>query len=155
MTTGLILGAAVWENGPSPTLKRRTLHGATLYHQNVIDRIICCGGLGKHAPPEAEAMAKLLQDADVPDVKIALESKSTTTAENIAYALPLLDTDTVMIITDWYHAPRACLVARRAGLKASGSAPSLRGARLWPQTRATLREIPAYCAYLFHLNGRF
>ena len=153
MITGLILGAAVWADGPSPTLKRRTLHGAALYHAGKIDRIICCGGLGKHPPSEAEAMAHLLQNEGIPTADIILEDQSTTTGENIANALPLLDTSSVTIITDWYHAPRACLVARRAGLKATGSARSLRGARIWPQTKATLREFPAYVVYLLRLKS--
>lgn len=153
MTTGLILGAAVWADGPSPTLRRRTLHGAALYKAGVIDRIICCGGLGKHPPSEAQVMSDLLRTAGVPTADIALEDTSTTTAENIANAVPLLDTDAVIIITDWYHAPRARLVARRAGLIAASSAPSLDGARVWPQTKAALREVPAFIAYLTGWRG--
>lgn len=153
MTTGLILGAAVWANGPSPTLLRRTRHGAALYHGKKIDRIICCGGLGKHPPTEAQAMVEILIDAGVPISDIRQEDASTNTAENIANALPLLDTQDVLIITDWYHAPRARLVARRAGLQARSSAPSLRGARLWPQIKGACREVPAYVAYLLRVKG--
>ena len=40
MTTILILGAAVWRNGPSPTLLRRTRHAAALYHRCGAARLI-------------------------------------------------------------------------------------------------------------------
>jgi uncharacterized SAM-binding protein YcdF (DUF218 family) len=153
MTTGLVLGAAVWADGPSPTLARRTNHAASLYHAGKIDRIICCGGLGKHPPTEAEVMAKLLHSSGIPREKVVLEDRSTTTSENILNALSLLDTNSVVVVTDWYHAPRARLLAHRAGLTASTSSPSLRGARLWPQIKATLREVPAYFAYLLRLKG--
>lgn len=148
MTTGVILGAAVWANGPSPTLLRRTRHGAALFHEGRISRIIVCGGLGKHPPTEAEAMANILRNHGVPDSAIFLEGTSTTTKENITNAMPMLDGSQIIIITDWYHAPRARLIARRAGLSVRTSSPSLRGARMWPQIKATLREIVAYLAYL-------
>lgn len=155
MTTGIILGAAVWANGPSPTLLRRTRHGAALFHAGKIDRIVTCGGLGKHPPSEASAMAQILRDAGVPPGAIVLEDRSTTTGENIANALPLLDTKEVLIVTDWYHAPRARLIAKRAGLNAKSSAPALKGARFWPQAKGALREIPAYIVYALGLyRGR-
>ena len=153
MTTGMILGAAVWANGPSPTLLRRTQHGAALFHTGQIDRIIVCGGLGKHPPSEASAMAHILRNAGVPPDAIVLEDRSTTTGENIANAQPLLDTKDVLIVTDWYHAPRARLIARRAGLNAKSSAPGVKGARLWPQTKGALREIPAYIVYALGFYG--
>lgn len=98
-------------------------------------------------------MAHLLQNEGIPTADIILEDQSTTTGENIANALPLLDTANVTIITDWYHAPRACLVARRAGLQATSSSPSLRGSRIWPQTKATVRELLAYVVYLLRLKS--
>lgn len=152
MKTALILGAAVWANGPSPTLRRRTLHAASLYRDGQIDRIICCGGLGHHPPTEAAAMAALLIGAGLPESAIRLEDRSTTTGENIANTLPLLDTGSVIIVTDWYHAPRARLIARRAGLRATSSSPSLRGAKPWPHIKGALREIPAYLANMIGLK---
>lgn len=153
MTTALILGAAVWPDGPSPTLKRRTLHAAQLFHAGRVQRIIPCGGLGKHPPSEAEAMRRLLVEAGVSTDRITLEDRSTTTGENIANALPLLDGDDVIVVTDWYHAPRARLVARRAGLKAASASPGLRGAAPVQQVKMALREIPAYLAYALRLRG--
>lgn len=152
MTVGLILGAAVWEDGASPTLRRRTMQGAALFHAGKVERLILCGGLGKHAPSEAQAMYDILIAVGVPDSVMTLEDQSTTTGENIRNAVPLIANADVIIITDWYHAPRAKLIARRAGLRARSSSPSLRGAKFWPQTKAALREIPAYGAYLLRLK---
>ncbi|MFT5743660.1 MAG: uncharacterized SAM-binding protein YcdF (DUF218 family) [Paracoccaceae bacterium] len=153
MKTGLILGAAVWATGPSPTLRRRTMRAAQLFHDGAVADLICCGGLGKHPPTEAAMMRGILIDAGVPSHAITIEDLSTTTAENIAFALPLLETRHVVIVTDWYHGPRARLVARRLGLSARSVAPSLRGAKPLAQIKATLREIPAYIAYVLRLRG--
>jgi len=92
-------------------------------------------------------MHSLLLENGLPDRALILEDKSTTTGENIRNAMQLIDTDNVIIITDWYHAPRACMIARRAGLNARASSPRMKGARFWPQTKAALREIPAFGAY--------
>lgn len=148
MTEALILGAAVWADGPSATLVRRSRQGARLFHAGLVTRLIACGGLGRHPPTEAEAIRALLLEAGVPDTAIRLEAQSTTTGENIRFALHLLAGRDVVIVTDWYHAPRARLIARRAGLHAGSSAPPLGGAHPLSQAKGALREIPAYMAYL-------
>ncbi len=66
----ILLGAAVWRDGPSPTLRRRTLHSAALWHAGTAPIIVVCGGLGRHPPTEAAAMANLLQAAGVPAAAI-------------------------------------------------------------------------------------
>lgn len=153
MTAILILGAAVWADGPSPTLMRRTLHGAALFHAGRGDVVIVCGGLGRFPPTEAEAMASVLQDAGVPWNAIRLEDTSINTVENIRNALPLLDGDReVLIVSDAYHLPRASLIARREGLRVQVSATPLRGARLWPQIKGWLREIPGVIAVLLRIR---
>ena len=154
MKTALILGAAVWRDGPSPTLRRRTLAGAALFHAGRVDLVIPCGGLGAHPPTEARAMADLLEDAGVPAARIRLEERSTNTSENIRFALPLLPGPEVTIVSDWYHLPRARLVARRAGLTPRLHPAPLRGTRALPQTTAALREVLAYGAYATGLRGR-
>lgn len=150
MTATLILGAAVWPDGPSPTLRRRTDLAAQLYHDGTATHLIPCGGLGLHPPAEALAMRDLLIAKGVPAGKISPEDRSTTTEENIALALPILrglNTTTVLIVTDWYHAPRAKLVARRLGLAATCRSPGLRGARWKTQVKQVAREVPALAIY--------
>ncbi len=149
---GIILGAAVWRDGPSPTLRRRTLHAAGLYHSGEVNQLIACGGLGRYPPTEADVMAKLLQDTGVPDAAILREDRSTNTAENLRNAAAMLSSREVVIISDGYHLPRACLMARRVGLSPRGSAvrPPLQSMR--KRAAAIAREVPAYIAYALHLR---
>ena len=151
MTIALILGAAVWADGPSPTLRRRTLHGAKLYHAGTVSHLIPCGGLGQYPPTEAAAMTALLIDAGVPACAITPEDQSTTTLENIRFALPLLNTRDVIIVTDAYHGPRARMTARAFGLNARISAPPFREADPMTQIRGAFREIPALLLYRWRL----
>lgn len=155
VTAIVVLGAAVWADGPSPTLKRRVMHSAALFHAGRGAVVICCGGLGRHPPTEAEAMAALLRDAGVPEASIRLENISSNTRENLLFALPILErlgTDRIVIVSDAYHLPRAKLIARRLGLRATGSSPSAKGARLWPQVKGWLREGPGFLATLLRLR---
>ena len=152
----VILGAAVWPDGPSPTLRRRAAHGARLWQADPDQVVLVCGGLGDHPPTEAEAMRILLRRDGVPDSAITLEDRSMTTGENLRFAKPILDRSgiaRVVIVTDWYHAPRARLIARRLGLKATTSSPGLQGTRPLVQLRGALREIPAFLAYALRLKG--
>ena len=124
-----------------------------MYHAGAVSHLILCGGLGQHPPSEAEAMWALLRAAGVPKDAMTREAKSTTTGENIRNAKALLEGPHVMIITDWYHAPRARLIARRQGLIPLSASPQLTGAKVWPQAKAALREIPAYLVYALGLKS--
>lgn len=68
-------------------------------------------------------MAAILRDAGVPEAAIALEDRSTSTYENVAFAREMLTAREVVIVTDPYHAPRAIVIARAMGLMARADCP--------------------------------
>ncbi len=121
----LILGAAVWPGGvPSPALRRRARHAAALWRAEKVDFLVACGGLGRHPPAEAAVIAGLLVAEGVPEAAIRQEAASTSTRENVTMALPILQAlgaREVVIVTDAWHAPRALLIARQAGLRATAA----------------------------------
>lgn len=137
----LVLGAAVWPGGvASPTLRRRAELGARLVLEGQAAAVIGCGGLGRHGPSEALVIAEICRAAGVPEDRVLVEDRSTSTEENIRFALPLLaglGTNRVLIVTDRYHAPRAVLIARRLHLAAEARCTTLQGT-------APLRIIKAY-----------
>ena len=145
----VVLGAAVWQEGPSPAIRRRVARALDLWHRGDAQHFVLCGGVGRWPPSEAEVMAELLCSAGVPGDRIALERRSASTWENLLFARPLLeslDARQVWIVTDDYHVPRALLMARRLGLKpsaASAHAPWTPG-----RARLALREIPAVLLHL-------
>ncbi len=95
-------------------------------------------------------MAQILQDAGVPPEAIMPEATSTTTLENIRNALPILadlNAQSVLIVTDRYHARRAAMVAHHFRLTAKVDCPAPER----PQIKAHLREwaaLPFYAAKL-------
>lgn len=126
----LVLGAAVWPGGrASPTLARRAGHALALWQAGNVQVLVACGGLGAHPPAESQVMADLWRAAGVPDAAIRVEARSTSTRQNVTFALPILRAlgpCEVVIVTDPYHAPRARLIARQAGLKAATDTPPWR-----------------------------
>lgn len=158
MSAILILGAAVWADGASPALRRRAVHAAEIWKARPHSWLIACGGLGNHPPAEAQVIHDILVAEGVDPEQIFQERHSTSTLENIRFALPiirLLGTNDVTIVTEDYHAKRALMVARHFGLSALASCPdpTLSGLSEWASRktresaaqlvyRAKLRKIP-------------
>lgn len=158
MNTAIILGAAVWPGGkPSPTLRRRVLHGVTLFKAGHVSQLICSGGLGRHPPSEAEVMRQICLSEGVPEAAILLENRSRTTLENLSNAKDLLTapgTTKVVIVTDSYHRWRALMVARHLGLMARASCPRQSGTAWHRVLKSWLRELPALIWYWWRLKAR-
>ncbi|SEV92386.1 DUF218 domain-containing protein [Cognatiyoonia koreensis] len=152
----LILGAAVWQDGPSPTMRRRCAHALSLWQMDRAQVLVPCGGLGIHAPAEAEIMRDIFIKAGVPAAQIIPEAKSRTTYENLRNARALLsrfDVTRVIIVSDRYHLPRARMVARHLGWQAETSGPSTRGGHRKTQIRNLAREAGAIPLYALKLWG--
>jgi uncharacterized SAM-binding protein YcdF (DUF218 family) len=110
--------------------------------------VITSGGKGADEPvAEAEAMADYLTAHGTPDDAVLREDRSRTTLENLTFSRTLM-TERVpgyrcAVVTNDFHAFRAALMARRAGV--DGHVVGARTARYyWPS--ATIREFVAVLA---------
>lgn len=122
LDAGIVLGAALWNNKPSPALRERLELALRLYEAGTVERLILSGGHGGllSTLSEAEGMRNYLVEAGVPEDKLILEPEAANTYQNIAYSKALGEaaglTD-FLIITHDYHAPRAREIAVFAGLE--------------------------------------
>ena len=151
----LILGAAVWAEGPSPTLRRRGLHGAALARAMPERPVVLCGGTGRFAPSEAEALRDLLVAEGIAPDRLHLEDRSTNTIGNIRNALPILrrlGLSRVCLVTDSTHAPRARMIARHFGLAARSDCPRWTQGRKSHHAKQALREALAVPVTLWRLR---
>ncbi len=118
-TAIVVLGARVRPDGrPSAALERRMRVAISLYQAGVAPRLLLSGG-GRQAMPEAEVMRQLALAAGVPDSALLIEPRSRTTLENATETARLLSVAgprTVVLVTDSYHALRARLLFRIAGV---------------------------------------
>lgn len=151
----IVLGAAVWAEGPSPALEARVNHAAHLYKEGFADNLILTGGLGVHPPTEARVMKEVLKDLGVEREALYLEERAKNTLENIKYSKGIMDRqdwESALIVTDFFHIKRALLIAEDLGIEEAHGAPA-QNSPLYqnPELRLlyTSREVLAYTSYYF------
>ncbi|WP_138751059.1 YdcF family protein [Paenibacillus sinopodophylli] len=115
---GIVLGAALWNNLPSPALKERLDFALELVQSRTVDKLILSGGLDANGATktEAEGMRDYLLAKGISADKLLLENKSTSTYENLAFSKKIADEKklgTLLVITHDYHAARAKEIAKK------------------------------------------
>lgn len=125
----IVLGAQVKADGtPSASLQWRLEAAADYLKQNPNTQAIVCGGQGPNEPTtEAHAMAAALKNMGIAPERIHQENASTSTAQNLAFALRFTAKDApVGIVTNDFHMYRALRIAQATGYTAAFgiSAPS-------------------------------
>ncbi|MBM7613645.1 YdcF family protein [Alkaliphilus hydrothermalis] len=148
----IILGAAVWQHGPSPALQARIIHGMNIYKEGLADYIILTGGMGTYPPTEAEVMKAGLISLGVEEEVLFLEDQATSTYENIEFSKEIMEKhqwQTAIIVTDVFHMKRALLMAENQGITTYGA--PVKDTTLYRNKalkfRYTLREVSAITYY--------
>ena len=124
---GIVLGAALWNDVPSPALRERLMLALQLYEEGRVDKLILSGGLGgiNSTITEAEGMKAFLVAKGVPENKLLLEEQAKNTYQNVVFSRDIAlrqDISSVLIITHDYHAARAMDVASYAGMDNASAA---------------------------------
>jgi uncharacterized SAM-binding protein YcdF (DUF218 family) len=118
----VVPGAAQYDGTPSPQLAARLDHVVTLYQEGIAPLVVVTGGkLPADRFTEAEASQRYLVERGVPAEAIASESEGSSTYQSIAGAADLLGErglESVVVVTDPYHALRSRLIAQDVGLTA-------------------------------------
>lgn len=114
----VVLGAQVYETGPSPVLQHRLDTARAYLERNPETRCIVSGGQGfNECAAEADVMAAYLIENGISPDRIAIENRSSDTNENMDFSAALLDPahDRVGIVTNNFHVFRSLALARKAG----------------------------------------
>lgn len=117
----VVLGAAQYDGRPSPQLAARLDHAVELWTDGVAPHVIVTGGNQEGDRfTEASASATYLVDRGVPSSVIVQEDAGSTTYESLERARSLVDdsVQTVLLVTDPYHALRTRLAAEEVGFNA-------------------------------------
>ena len=122
----IVLGAAAYNNNPSPVFKERINHAILLLKQNRIKSIILTGGYGDKAEYSESEVARTycLENGVLPH-QIHIEKTSQTTKENIQEANSIMEQQsfkTALIVSDPWHLKRACNIAEHYNITAKPSA---------------------------------
>ena len=151
----IVLGAGLRGDQPGGVLRFRLAAALEAHGQNTNALLVVTGGQGPDEwVPEAVAMRKWLVGRGVPEGRIAVEDKSTSTRENFQFAKILLDERgigadvPVAVVTSSYHCFRAGRVARAAGFGDVGVCPAKTPVAAWlpchvRETMSVAREAAA------------
>ena len=120
--TVIVLGCGIRGERVSVGLAKRLDKAYEYYELNPDAVIIVSGGQGPQEDiSEALAMKRYLVDKGVPEDKIIMEDKSTSTIENFKYSHEImiergLSEDSVVFVTNAYHVYRGSYYAEKEGL---------------------------------------
>ena len=123
--TVIVLGAAIYEDRPSPMLARRLDAAARYLEANPQANCVVSGGQGPdEAYSEASIMKAYLIEKGIDAGRIFTEDRSTSTFENIQFSKKVMEekglSSTVVIATQEFHQYRAQAFAKRAGFENVG-----------------------------------
>ncbi len=112
---GVVLGAAVWTNEPSPSLKSRVNKAFRLYKDGSLQKIQLTGGNAPGELSEAEIAYDYLKTRKIDTSNIWIEEQTTSTTEQIQFIKKNLSNkpgiSDIIIISDSYHLPRVKEIA--------------------------------------------
>jgi uncharacterized SAM-binding protein YcdF (DUF218 family) len=118
----IVLGAAVWNDQPSPVFEERIKHAIGLHQTGRVKAIIFTGGVGQgDSMAEAIAASHYAIERGVSSREVFCETASHFTHENLLGAKAIIEQqhfDRVLIVSDPLHMRRALTMARDVGINA-------------------------------------
>src|SRR3989344_5065336 len=142
----LVLGASIVRGKPSPILEERAKMAFAFYRAGKVEKILVTGDNSALTHDEVTPVRKYLIDAGVEAEDIFLDHAGFDTYSSMYRARHIFLADSIIVVTQDFHLPRALFVARRLGMSAYGisAASSSEG-------RNYIREIPASTKALIDL----
>ncbi|MBD2438680.1 YdcF family protein [Nostoc sp. FACHB-110] len=149
----IILGAAVWNNQPSPVFQERINHGINLYKNADVTKLIFTGGVGEiNELSEAVVGKNYAVTNGVKVADILMETRSRTTYQNLKNALAVASGQNLtkfLIVSDPLHLKRSVFMAKQLGMDAYPSpTPTTRYRSFRSQIEFLLRETYFYLVFL-------
>jgi uncharacterized SAM-binding protein YcdF (DUF218 family) len=136
-------------------LKRRLGIGIRLFEAGAAPLLVLSGG-GSGPLPEAEIMRRAAIAHGVSETAMLVDAVSRDTVENARETARLLSArglDSVLLVSDRIHLPRAALLFRLAGLRVGGRA-AVPARSAWRAAGAAFREVLALPWSLLRAGSR-
>ncbi|MDR2620807.1 MAG: YdcF family protein [Propionibacteriaceae bacterium] len=143
----LVLGAAMWDDGPSPYLAARLETAAALYHAGKTE-VIIVSGTADGGYSEPEGMKAWLVTAGVPAGRIVMDALGDDTYSSCYRARNVYGVRDLIVVTQDYHLPRAVAACRLLEIEVVG-VPETERIRNFDYRRYQARELLANVKMLF------
>jgi uncharacterized SAM-binding protein YcdF (DUF218 family) len=144
----VVFGARAYRDGtPSEALADRVDEAASLYRKGLVKKLYLSGGIDPRAHvSEAEVMRARAEADGVPAAAIELDDAgidTRATVENAARSMREHGETTALVVTHWFHEPRAKLLFDAANVR-TFTVPAHMRRRLRAEPYFVAREIAAH-----------
>jgi len=144
----VVFGARVYDSGrPSMALSDRVDEAVRLYHAGLVGRIVMSGAIDEHNGfSEPVVMRDRAVAQGVPEEAVVLDEDGVDTAHSVRNTARIMreqGLSRALIVTHYYHEPRAKMLFDRAGIRAF-TVPARMSRRLRKEPYFLLREVAAY-----------
>ena len=118
----LVLGTSRWTNQGAPNLffKGRIQAAQELYDQGIVKHLLLSGDNGLKEYNEPLQLKKALEERGVPSSNMTMDFAGFRTLDSIVRSRKVFGQDSVVIITQSFHLPRALFIAKHADIHAVG-----------------------------------
>ena len=116
----LVLGAGIWDNGPSPILKDRLDKAIELYKLGISKKIIMSGDHGTKEHDEVNTMKEYAIEKGVPSEDIFMDHAGFSTYDSMYRAKEIFGVKRMVIVSQKYHIYRSIYIAKSLGMNAVG-----------------------------------
>lgn len=116
----LVLGAQVRGNTASAILSDRLETAAELYREKKVQKILVSGDHGSKYYDEVDVMRKNLLAEGIPAQDIFMDHAGFDTYDSVYRAKEIFGVESVIIVSQTFHLPRALFIAQALGVDAVG-----------------------------------
>lgn len=116
----IVLGAAIWNNQPSPMLEDRLLEGIALYDKKIASKMIMSGDHRQPNYDEVNQMKSYAILKGVASEDVFMDHAGLSTYDSIYRAKEIFGAKKVVIVSQKYHLYRALYIAKKLGIDAYG-----------------------------------
>jgi len=122
----LVLGAKVWSNGQmSDVFKDRVKTAIDLYNNGKVRKILISGDHGQENYDEVNAAKDYLLNNNVKPEDIFLDHAGFDTYDSLYRAMYVFKAESLVVITQDFHLPRALYIANKLGMESCGVSADL------------------------------
>ena len=116
----IVFGAGIRNGQPSPVLRDRVQTAANLYFSGKVEKILMSGDNRFVDYNEPEAMRQYAITLGVPDTDIVLDYAGRRTYDTCYRARDIFQLDSVILVTQDFHLPRAIYLCNMLGVDGVG-----------------------------------
>jgi SanA protein len=132
----LVLGAGVRDGAPTPMLEDRLNVALELYRAGRAPKLLLSGDHGQVEYDEVNTMRRYLAEKGVPPEDLFMDHAGFDTYDSLYRAKEVFQTDSLIVVTQAFHLPRALWLGEQLGLQVQGVAADRHS---WPELERAYR----------------